>query len=193
MLLTPGATGPSALSAQLASALPPLPAATQLQDNTLALLHHMALATGTHAAFILTPGTTHAATGHQEGGSRGTPVEVSEWLHMDRGLFVPCHSLVPCASPPPKLYYPRTHRTEAGTKVLSSLPLTPFPPLRPPRRRIPPHRRLNGRVRVARGRCGARRGADVRHAAGWGGRQRVGGGGPWEVGGAELAKSLVLT
>ena len=161
VLLTPGPSGPSALSAQLASALPPLPAGTQLQDNTLALLHHMALATGTHAAFILTPGKVVLAM-------------LSPHIRT---------------SPPPKL----TPESRHTISKFSPGYLSPRPPSPPPLRRISPHRGLNGRVGVARGRCGALGGTGGRHAASGGGRQRGGGGGPWKVRGAELAESVVLT
>ena len=93
VLLTPGAAGPSALSAQLASALPPLPAGTQLQDNTLALLHHMALATGTHAVFILSPGTAPLPPAIRKGvvGVEGPPLKFLDGCtySLGRGLFVP--------------------------------------------------------------------------------------------------------
>ena len=92
VLLTPGPSGPSALSAQLA-ALPPLPAGSQLQDNTLALLHHMALATGTHAVFILSPGTAPLPPAIRKGvvGVEGPPLKFLDGCtySLGRVLFVP--------------------------------------------------------------------------------------------------------
>ena len=118
VLLTPGAAGPSALSAQLASALPPLPAGTQLQDNTLALLHHMALATGTHAAFILSPGTTPLSPANRRGvGGEGPPL-MFLMAALSREWAV-------CALPSPPQHAlplpncPRKHRTEAS--IMSAL------------------------------------------------------------------------
>ncbi len=44
------------IAARLASALPALPPIAQIEDNMLALMMNMAEATGTRAAFLLTPG-----------------------------------------------------------------------------------------------------------------------------------------
>lgn len=55
VLATPAATQQPAVQL-LAASCPAVPPGAALQDNTLALLHHMAVATGTRAAFLLAPG-----------------------------------------------------------------------------------------------------------------------------------------